>query len=80
MSEAKKCPECGGELEKGVMQVPLYRADITFWGTENIEEKLVSQRVRSWFWQDMRDFPAWRCNKCQLAVFLMEKTKVLSDE
>ena len=75
MSEARKCSECGGELEKGVMQVPLYCADITFWGTENIEEKLVSQRVRSWSWQELGD-----ARSANLPSFFIEKTKVLSDE
>jgi hypothetical protein len=63
MNEVMKCPKCGGELEKGVMQVSgLY--GIAFWGKENIEESLISQ------WRGMRDHQAWRCKKCQLAVFL----------
>jgi hypothetical protein len=37
---------------------------IYFWGAENIEEKLISQ------WWQTRDLQAWRCKKCQLAVFL----------
>ena len=70
MSEVKNCPKCSGELERGVMQVSL-RGGIPFWGKENIEETLISQR----FWQEMRDLPAWRCKKCQLAVFLYGENK-----
>jgi len=66
MNEVKKCPKCGGKLEKGVIQVCSRGGDIVFWGTVNIEEKLISQW---WPWQ-MRDLHAWRCKKCQLAVFL----------
>jgi ssDNA-binding Zn-finger/Zn-ribbon topoisomerase 1 len=69
MSEVKKCPKCGGKLEKGVMQVSLRGGGIAFWGKENIEEKLISRR----FWEELRDLSAWRCKKCQLAVFLWRK-------
>jgi hypothetical protein len=64
MNDVKNCPKCGGELEKGVIQVSPRGGDIVFWGAENIEEKLITQ-----YWQ-IRDLQAWRCKKCQLAVFL----------
>jgi hypothetical protein len=32
MNEVKKCPKCGGELEKGVMQVSLRGGGIAFSG------------------------------------------------
>jgi ssDNA-binding Zn-finger/Zn-ribbon topoisomerase 1 len=67
MSEVKNCPKCGGELEKGVIHVS--GRDIVFWGKENIEEKLISQ------WWQTRDLQAWRCKKCQLAVFLYGENK-----
>ncbi|MGD0027613.1 MAG: PF20097 family protein [Candidatus Bathyarchaeia archaeon] len=69
MNEAKNCPKCGGELEKGVMQLSPRGGDIVFWGALNIEEKLIAQ-----YWQ-IRDLPAWRCKKCQLAVFLYGENK-----
>jgi hypothetical protein len=52
-----------GELEKGVIQVS-GPWGIAFWGKENIEEKLISQ------WRRTINHQAWRCKKCQLAVFL----------
>jgi hypothetical protein len=71
MSEVKRCPKCGGELEKGVIQLSLRGSDIIFWNAENIEERLISQ-----YWpSQMRDLPAWRCKKCQLAAFLYGKNK-----
>jgi NAD-dependent SIR2 family protein deacetylase len=60
LSEIKNCPKCGGELEKGLMQVG---RSIVFWGKENLQEKLIS------WWAQQRDLQAWRCKKCQLAVF-----------
>jgi len=70
-NEVKNCPKCGGELEKGVMQVSIRYSGIAFWGKENIEEKLIPRR----FWRDIPDLPAWRCKKCQLAVFLYGENK-----
>jgi predicted nucleic-acid-binding Zn-ribbon protein len=67
MSEVKKCPKCGGEVEKGVIQFPL--RDVVFWNANDVEEKLVSQ-----YWQ-VHDFLAWRCKKCKLAVFLYGENK-----
>jgi hypothetical protein len=67
----RTCPNCGGELEKGVMQLSPRGGDIVFWGENDVEEKLVVQ-----YWQ-VHDLPAWRCNKCRLAVFLYGKDKVV---
>jgi len=74
MNDVKNCPKCGRELEKGVIQVSPRGGDIVFWGAENIEEKLITQ-----YWQ-IRDLPAWRCKKCQLAIFPYGEKKVLSHE
>lgn len=68
-NEVEKCPNCGGELEEGVMQLSPRGGDIIFWGTNDVEEKLIAQ-----YWQ-IHDIPAWRCSKCQLAVFLYGKDK-----
>jgi NAD-dependent SIR2 family protein deacetylase len=62
-NEIKKCPKCGEELEKGVMQFSGLNP-VVFWGEENIEESLMSQ------WRRTIDHRAWRCKKCQLAIFL----------
>ena len=69
-SEVKKCPKCGGELERGVMQLSLRGGDVVFWNARDAEEKLISE-----YWQ-VHDHPAWRCRKCQLAVFLYGKEGV----
>jgi predicted nucleic-acid-binding Zn-ribbon protein len=71
--QIKKCPKCGGELEKGVMQLGGggRGSDVVFWGRENIEEKLFSR----YFWQRGQDLQAWRCKKCQLATFLYGENK-----
>lgn len=70
MSDVKKCPKCGGELEKGVIQLSLRSDGIVFWNAEDIEEKLMSH-----YWLSPRDLPAWRCKKCELAIFLYGENK-----
>jgi uncharacterized protein with PIN domain len=69
VNEAKKCPKCGGELEKGVMQASF----VVFWNKDDIEEHLTS------VWRLSRrntlESQAWRCKKCQLAIFYYGKYK-----
>jgi hypothetical protein len=71
MNDITKCPKCRGQLEKGVIQLSPRGGDIVFWGANGIEEKLVAQ-----YWQ-VHDLPAWRCKKCQLAVFFYGKERVV---
>jgi hypothetical protein len=42
-NEVKKCPRCGGELEKGVMQLLPRGGDIVFWNANDVEEKLIAR-------------------------------------
>ena len=62
MNEVKKCPGCGRELEKGVMQASL----VTFWNRDDVEEHLTSVlglRGHS------LESQAFRCKTCELLVF-----------
>jgi hypothetical protein len=64
MDEVKKCPKCGGELEKGVMQA----SGVVFWNKDDIEEDWTAMTVlgrRS----ILLESPTWRCKNCQLAIF-----------
>jgi hypothetical protein len=71
MNEVNRCPKCGGQLEKGVMQLSPRGGDIVFWGERDVEEKLVAQ-----YWQ-VHDLPAWRCKNCKLVLFLYGKDRVV---
>jgi len=65
--EPEKCPKCGGDFEKGVMQF-VHNA---IWFGDDYEETIFSQ-----LWpESIREFTAWRCKKCQLAVFLYGENK-----
>ena len=72
MSEMKKCPKCGGELEKGVMQA----SEVVFWNKDNMEEHWTAMTVigaalgRTGITLESQ---TWRCKKCQLAIFLYGK-------
>lgn len=66
MNEVVKCPKCGGELEKGVIQA----SAIVFWNKDNIEEHLTS------LWRlgrDTLESQALRCKNCQLVIFYYGK-------
>jgi len=60
--EPKKCPKCGVDLEKGVMRF----VRNAMWFGDDHEDTIFSQ-----LWpESIRESTAWRCQKCQLAVFL----------
>jgi hypothetical protein len=63
-SEVKKCPKCGGELEKDVMQASY----VVFWNDDDIEEHWTAMTVleRTGI---MLESQTWRCKNCQLAIF-----------
>ena len=61
MSEIKKCPKCGGELEKGRMQA----AGIVFLNKDDIEEHFTSHWLKE-FWLESH---AFRCKHCELLTF-----------
>jgi uncharacterized protein with PIN domain len=65
MSEIKKCPKCGGELEQGFVTAPrgIYWND-----KENKRQTLISM----WTWT-MPKIEAWRCGKCNLVIFCVNK-------
>lgn len=66
MSEVKKCPRCGGELEKGVMQA----SNVVFWNKDEVEENLTS------VWglgRGMLESRALRSKNCQLIIFYYGK-------
>jgi hypothetical protein len=60
--EIKKCPKCGGDLEKGVMQANA----IVFWDKDDVEEHWTG-------WWRTLESPTWRCKNCQLAIFSYDK-------
>jgi hypothetical protein len=68
MNEVMKCPKCGGELEKGVMQA----SAVVFWNEDDIEEHWTAMTVlgRTGI---MLESQTWRCKNCQLAIFFYGK-------
>ncbi len=65
MSEVKKCPNCGGDLEEGLLNAG---SDSLYWIARTYSEQLLPPyAVRN------RLLKAWRCKKCQLFVFACEK-------
>jgi uncharacterized protein with PIN domain len=68
-SEIKKCPKCGGELEKGVMQA----SGVVFWNKDDIEEHWTSTSLLFEGRKMMLESPTWRCKNCQLAIFSYDK-------
>lgn len=66
MSEVKKCPKCGGELERGVMQA----SHIAFWNKDDIEEHLTSVLG---FRGTSLESQAFRCKNCELVIFYYGK-------
>jgi hypothetical protein len=68
MSDFKKCPKCGGELENGVMQASY----VVFWNKDNIEEHWTAMtRSGAVLGRKgiMLESQTWRCKNCQLAIF-----------
>jgi hypothetical protein len=71
-SEIKKCPKCGGELEKGVMQA----SAVVFWNKDGIEEHWTAMTGlgavlgRTGI---MLESQTRRCKNCQLALFYYGK-------
>jgi hypothetical protein len=61
--EIRKCPKCGGELEKGFVHCPR----TLDWYVEK-DEPLVSM----WH-MGIAKLRGWRCKKCQLVIFLYGK-------
>ena len=74
-SEIKKCPKCGGELEKGVMQA----SGVVFWNEDNMEEHWTSTSLLLEGRRMMLESPTWRCKNCHLAIFHYGK-EYLPDE
>jgi hypothetical protein len=67
MSEVKKCPECGGEMEKGflVTNRPLR------WDTRPHMHIARGELLTPVL--DMVNLEAYRCTKCRLVVFRYEE-------
>lgn len=61
MNEVEKCPKCGGELEIGLVSSPRGIG----WLGQGCTEELLSE----WHLK-MPKLLAWRCEKCQLVIFL----------
>ena len=66
-SDIKKCPKCGCELELGFMHAP----QGVYWDDEEHKWQTFTSEalISRWSWT-MPRVPAWRCNKCSLAIFL----------
>jgi hypothetical protein len=75
MSEAEKCPKCGGEMEKGYLS-----SKMVAWS---------DKKISNWSWKGIwrgemiinRGYPypidnveAYRCRKCNLIIFQYGKT------
>jgi hypothetical protein len=73
MSEVKKCPKCGEEMEVGFMHAPRG----IFWDTEEewhiyTSETLIGRAF--WIWTKLRTL-AQRCRQCQLVIFFYQQNK-----
>ncbi|WXG41973.1 MAG: PF20097 family protein [Candidatus Freyarchaeum deiterrae] len=66
MNEVKKCPECGGELEKGFVHVPRG----LFWDTKEHKYGIGSSErlLSSWSWT-MPRASGLICKNCRLVLF-----------
>jgi len=64
MSEVKKCPECGGEMEKGFLISPR----TLWWNTQKQEVFLGGEQLLRSNWKG-NNLEGYRCKKCQLIVF-----------
>jgi phage FluMu protein Com len=66
MSEDKKCPKCGGELEEGFIHAPRG----IYWDTEEHKWHVYTSEalISMWSWT-MPRVQAWRCRKCNLIIF-----------
>jgi hypothetical protein len=65
-NEVKKCPKCGGELERGVIQA----SDVAFWNKDDVEEHFTSVLG---FRGTSLESQAFRCKHCELVVFYYGK-------
>jgi predicted nucleic-acid-binding Zn-ribbon protein len=64
-TEAKKCPKCGGDMEEGLLDAALgVSGRALYWIARTYSERLISP----WGWR-RRLLRAWRCKKCQIAIF-----------
>jgi uncharacterized protein with PIN domain len=73
MGEVKKCPKCGGELEKGVMQASY----VVFWNEDDVEEHWTAMTVLGR--TIMLESQTWRCKNCQLAIFYYKKENLVKE-
>jgi ssDNA-binding Zn-finger/Zn-ribbon topoisomerase 1 len=64
MSEARNCPKCGGEMEKGYIITPAIR-----WSKEkHMHVSLGQELIVSWGLK-LANIGAYRCTKCRLVLF-----------
>lgn len=74
MSEVKKCPKCGGELESGF----IHATRGLFWDTKKqrlVFNTFTGTLISGWSGFTMPQARAWRCKKCELVVFLYGKNR-----
>jgi hypothetical protein len=64
MSDVKKCPEYGGEIEEGFLISP----GALWWDTQKHEVLGEGEQIVP-FSMSIQNLEAYRCKKCQLIVF-----------
>jgi hypothetical protein len=64
LSEVKKCPKCGGEMEKGFLVTPRP----LWWDTEKHSVNAGGEKLVP-FSFGMHNLDAYRCSKCKLVLF-----------
>jgi phage FluMu protein Com len=66
MTEVVKCPECGGVLEAGFIQLP----SGAYWDTKEHKWRIKESRALISRWEfPMPNARAWKCPRCRLAIF-----------
>lgn len=71
MSEVKKCPKCGGELEKGFLN----SHSSLWWDTKPHKVMQDGEQLTpslNWRWS-IQNLEAYRCKKCKLIMFEYEE-------
>jgi len=64
MSEVKKCPKCGGDVENGLLNAPR--------GIDWLAQTYTETLLSPWHWK-MPKLKAWRCKRCELVIFTYGK-------